>query len=268
MWPRRPDRPRDQREPGQSLGSHLLKEALLQAYVDDLLTPHRRDEVEHSLSEHPGEAARIRDFQSQNHELHELFDRYFAASTPANIEALQRHLVKTLRRQRRRQAYGWMAAAALFAIVVVGALTVGPPPAPPIAWSFDDVLSLMRTDLAANMRADLDAAGFKPVGTRRISTEPDVTQHVFESASGQRIMLYESAAAPEDQRRVNFSQEGPVSVLFWTNKDRAFTLVGELDHSSVLQVVSAVSGEHQADGLRAIVAPDERTKPPTRSADP
>jgi anti-sigma factor RsiW len=263
VWPSRPDHQRDRREPGRSLGSHLLKEALLQAYVDDLLNPHRRHEVEHSLSEHPREAARIRDFQSQNHELHELFDRYFAASTPANIEALQRHLVKTLRRQRRRQAYGWMAAAALFVIVVVGAVTVGPPPAPPIPWSFDDVVNGMRTDIAADMKADLDAAGFKPIGTRQISKEPDVTQHVFESATGRRIMLYESAAAPEDQKRVNFSQEGAVSVLFWTNKDRAFTLVGELDHNSVLQVVSAVSGEHQADGLRAIVAPDEGVRQPT-----
>ena len=213
--------------------------------------------MEHSLSEHPHEAARIRDFKSQNHELHELFDHYFAEPTPADIEALQQHLVRTLRRQRRSQAYGWIAAAALLVVIVVGAFTVGPPPAPPIHWSLDHVFRFIGTDMAADMKADLSAAGFQPIETRRVGMEPGVTQHVFGSATGRRIMLYESAAAPEDQMRVSFAREGAVSILFWTNKDRAFTLVGEIDRNAVLQFVSAVSGEHRADGVRAVVAPHD-----------
>jgi anti-sigma factor RsiW len=261
VWPSRPDRSQDRREPGQSLGSHLLNEALLQAYVDDLLAPQRRREVEESLSERPREAARIQDFQSQNKELHELFDRYLAAPTPNNIDALQHHLVKTLKRRSRAQFYGWIAAAMLVLIGIVGTVTVGPPPPLQISWSFENVLGAMRADVAEGATANLAALGFQPIGTRRVGSEPGVTQYVFESGAGRRVMLYESAAAPEDQERVSLTQEGAIAILFWASKDRAFTLVGELDRNTMLQFVSAISGEHRAEGLRAVVMPGRESKP-------
>jgi len=260
VWPSRPHDPKDQRDPSLSLGSHLLKEALLQAYVDDLLAPHRRGEVEQSLSGQPQEAARVSDFRSQNRELHGLFDRYFAEPTPDNIQALQRHLVKTLRRRKRSQAYGWAAAGALLIVGIAGSLAIGPPPLPPVAWSSDILRVLGGSAGGETATSDLAALGFRPIGRRRVGFAPNVVQHVYESADGRRVMVYESAAAAEDRARVSFTQEGAISVLFWTSEDRAFTLVGELDRESMLRFVNAVSGGQRIDRLRDIVMSDDYPK--------
>ena len=106
-----------------SLGSRLLEDSVLNAYVDDILAPRRRREIDEYLLQMPRERARVRSFQAQNRRLHELFDNCFAAPLPHELEILEHRLLKSL--ARRRQAEAQVRQTIVIAIVIVAAFACG-----------------------------------------------------------------------------------------------------------------------------------------------
>ena len=120
-----PTSPRRDADGGRilSLGSRLLEDSVLNAYVDDILAPRRRREIEEYLLQMPRERARVRSFQAQNRRLHELFDDCFAAPLPHELEILEHRLLKSLVRQ--RQAEAQVCRTVAIAIVIVAAFVCG-----------------------------------------------------------------------------------------------------------------------------------------------
>ena len=266
------------RERGRSLGSHLLDEAAIQGFVDDMLAPRRRLEIEEYLSHRPGKAARARDFRAQNRGFHEFFDRYLAAPLPRETELLEFHLLKSLVRRRRVRRYGWITVAAATVVVAFalgGFIGTRSLPAPSDIFAAflpsmsaeiqggSSNLKPIRIETAARAGAgpstetsgraapDLKPFGFKLIGTRLLASDREIVQFVFESDAGRRVMLYLAAADHVERQRISLNAEGPLSVLSWSNGSRSYNLIGEIDRDTILAIGRAINGDALTPGGKA-----------------
>lgn len=95
-------------------------EDLVQAYVDDMLPPRQRLEVEEYLAIHPDEARRVADFRNQNRGFHELYDHYLLEPLPPRAQFLEQRILGKMARQRTFGTVTRIAATAVIAVLVMG----------------------------------------------------------------------------------------------------------------------------------------------------
>ena len=78
----------------------------------------------------------------------------------------------------------------------------------------------------------LQAQGFELVGGRLLPGETNArAQFMYQNAAGERVTLYLSAvqkAAPVAQTAFRFEQNGPVSAVYWIDKELRYALSGDL----------------------------------------
>ncbi len=104
---------------------------------------------------------------------------------------------------------------------------------------------------------DFATLGFKLLETRIIGRgDLDAVQFVYESEEGARVSLYYSDIAEGTASRVAVREEGALSMLFWQDGSRAFSMIGEVERDTLLKLGRAVSGRSLFDAVPGRPVPD------------
>lgn len=237
-----------------------ITEAELHAYIDGQLPAERRRAVEEYLAAHPAEAERLRAYQTQNEQLHALFDTALDEPVPPVWRT----------RPARRPAV--MRAAALLAAAAVGGVlgwaVRGPQPvavmtslpqqaaiahvvySPEVLHPVEvgareeaHLVTWLSKRLGAPLRApQLVAAGFELVGGRLLPGETGpAAQFMYQDAHGARLTLYVRTAAGDNRETAfRYTQEGKVGVFYWVDGPFGYALSGELERPRLLAVAETV----------------------------
>lgn len=88
---------------------------------------------------------------------------------------------------------------------------------------------------------NLDNFGFGMVGARLLEGEDSHTlQYTYATEEGRRILLYIDENSTADKASLTLLEEGVVSLLIWSDRQRTYTLVGEVSRMKLLQAGIAV----------------------------
>lgn len=264
-------------------------DGILDAYLDGELDDAEREAVERYLLADAEAAAYVRSGRLIRQDLHRLFDnRLEAPLPPHHVElglAIERaNRVNQMPRPPRAE---WLrlplqlAAAAVFVIVMLGAIAVGlravvggPSDQDLFALfspgTVDDAsLQQVATDgatpdatLAAGGAAttlddgtiepaapghgapDFSVFGFNLVGARLLSeSDESAMQLVYESEAGRRVELFYSPDAESSETSLTVMEEGLVSALFWRTDGRSYSLIGDVPRDLILEMGRVVDGE-------------------------
>lgn len=91
---------------------------------------------------------------------------------------------------------------------------------------------------------DLTKFGFDLVATRLLARQENRSMHlVYESDQGARIQLFFSPQGARSKTSLTLMEEGPVSALFWSYGGHAYTLIGEIERDTLLEIGQVVNGE-------------------------
>jgi anti-sigma factor RsiW len=84
--------------------------------------------------------------------------------------------------------------------------------------------------------------GFELLGGRLLpGNDGPVAQFMYQEPSGKRLTLYVTRPhSGEELTAFRFSQEGPVSVFYWIDKDCGYAFSGEIDRPTLARVASTV----------------------------
>jgi anti-sigma factor RsiW len=252
---------------------------LINAYVDDMLTPAQRLEVEEFLSLHPEVARRVNDYRNQNRGLHDLYDHYLSEPLPEGAQILEQHIMRKLSRRSVFNAYGRAAAAAAIVILAVAGGWAGaqyylgapigapapllvagtggatPAPAAPTAVAAPTE-SAQPAKVAASSPAgiagaraagipapDLRAHGFQLTGSREIvkADGAAAARLIYESKDGSQVTLYVAPIDDVGTRKISLSRRGPIWFLLWNNKGRAYSMIGEIGRDTMLAIGATIN---------------------------
>ncbi|WP_166359405.1 anti-sigma factor family protein [Pseudomonas akapageensis] len=227
----------------------------LQAYVDHRLAADDRQRIDTYLAAHPDLAAQVRAWQQDAQRLRLALAG--AESLPANPG-----LDPTLIRQRmRQQSWRYLAsAAALLLAVSIGALsgwqaremTLSRNTLPMTdalqAYRMFAVQQILPADLRvqqgselqswldryfdhAHRLPDLQAAGFKPVSGRLLSTDQGPAAMVlYEDASGRRVSFYIRPPGPNNTLLPRGSRrDGELQAEYWSSTGYNYAMVSPVD---------------------------------------
>ena len=249
---------------------------LINAYVDDMLTPAQRLEVEEFLSLHPEVARRVNDYRNQNRGLHDLYDRYLSEPLPEGAEILESHIMRKLTRRSLFNAYGRAAAAAAIVILAVAGgwagaqvylsapagspnplLAAGPgaqPSAPtalaartesvrPAKVAAPSPAGISGARAAGFPAPDLQGHGFLLTGSREIvkADGAAAARLIYESKDGSQVTLYVAPIDDVGTRKISLSRRGPVWFLLWNNKGRAYSMIGEIGRDTMLAIGATIN---------------------------
>ncbi|MEX2643596.1 MAG: hypothetical protein WD270_09095 [Acetobacterales bacterium] len=248
-------------------------EQLLHGYVDEMLPPRERLEVEEYLTSHPEALERVRAYHTQNSELHAEYDRYLGNELPAEIMALGNRLRGRVSRNGRKSGYRRAAAcSALVAAGLLGGVYVAsgldvPATGNQLVAMLDrgtELISryalphpgeepLRQANVDASAPAgglsvpDLAKYGFRLVESRvtagRGGTE--TVQLTYDSDERGQLLLYFTPKPSRSggEQKVSLNQEGPVSILTWSDAERSYSMISEtLDRNAMLTLGKAVIG--------------------------
>lgn len=252
-------------------GDPRVSEETLAAYVDGMLSPQRRLEVESYLARNPEDAARVEAYIRQNRRLHEAYDRYLAEPLPESIHRLGERLRQRMTDHSRERPWRRLAGAALVGglVAAVGWLSfermVGPS-------SSEMLFSMLDRDMAGRSEIATQAAiepasskaggeavtgapdfkpfGFSLVGTRLLKSsggQGSGMQLVYESQNGARVYLYFNRGGGGESTGLTLQQEGAISVLFWHDAGRSYAMIGEVGRDTLLAMGKVVNGEWSAE---------------------
>jgi hypothetical protein len=108
---------------------------------------------------------------------------------------------------------------------------------------------------------DFSAFGFNLIAARLLSdSKGPGMQLVYESEKGSRVELYYGPDADSSKTSLVLMDEGPVSVLFWHGSGRSYSLVGEIERKTLLEMGRAVNGKWTAS-LPVASAPATTAEP-------
>lgn len=255
------------------MSSPLAREELLHAYVDDLLEPARRAEIERYLAEHPDERSRVESYQRQRDLLRDAFDGVLHEPVPERIR---------VERLGKRQHPALRAAAVLVWIAfgaVLGWIVRGEQPGTPaqtaaetelvqrarmahviytaennraveVAASQQDAMIrwLSKRMNAAVRVPNLTEFGFQALGGRLLpGSRGPACQIMYQNAEGKRLTIY-LARADAGARPLRFGDDDRVHVVFWSDGTLAFAVSGELGNEQLARIAAAVARDSRPQG--------------------
>lgn len=261
---------------------------LMNAYVDDMLTPAQRLEAEEFLSLHPEVARRVNDYRNQNRGLHDIYDRYLSEPLPEGAQILEQHIMRKLARRSMFDACGRGAAAAAIVVLAVaggwagaqyylgvtpgssvplvmaGAGGAGPAATPvthraervqPAKVAAPSPAGIAEARAAGIPAPDLRAHGFQLTGSREIvkADGAAAARLIYESKDGSQVTLYVAPIDDTGTRKISLSRRGPIWFLLWNNKGRAYSMIGEIGRDTMLAIGASInarlSGESPIPGM-------------------
>lgn len=254
------------------MSADKITEELLHAYVDDLLPPEERTQVERHLASHPELADRIADFKAQRQLLQAAYAEVLDEPIP---EALQRT------RGPAGATTLWRIAAVLVWMTVGAILGWGvrdrqADPAPvqvateekalisrarmahviytaeprravevPASQEDDMIRWLSKRMNTAVRVPDLTAHGFQALGGRLLPGEDGpACQIMYQNEAGKRLTIY-LARDPGKVRPVEFNDGDIVHVVFWSDGKLAFAVSADLDRESLSRIAATIVGRAQ-----------------------
>lgn len=249
---------------------------LLHAYVDDMLPPKERLEVEGYLATSAELRARVAAYRRQILDLHAAYDDHLNDDPPRRIRELEGRLHEELTRRRGSPRLTRTTVTATLLAVGLGLGLYGADRlAAPVAGDSlfallaertlaltgtrgavvgEDATTLPQTNLQAAAPADaagsaapdLGAFGFQLMASRtvRAGNGVETVQLTYESSRHGRLLLYLSPRL-EDARhedKISLNEEGAVSVLLWSDSRHSYSMIGEnLDRNAMLALGKAVN---------------------------
>jgi anti-sigma factor RsiW len=91
---------------------------------------------------------------------------------------------------------------------------------------------------------DFSSFGFDLIGTRLLAGHDDRSmQLIYESSVGARVELFYTSGSESSKSSLTLMEEGPIAVLFWHNAGRSYSLIGEVDRDTLLEIGKVVNGE-------------------------
>jgi anti-sigma factor RsiW len=262
-----------------------ISETDLQAYVDDVLDPRRRMEVEEYLATRPDEAARLAVYRLQNEELRLLVHRPLRPA-PEPLRRLEARLA--LRLGRRPLLRVVQAAAAVLALAVTGAAgwmlnELGrreppPLPAPTLASTSPAAPALELTDASPPSETvlgqqtaalgwlsdrlgvaigapDLRELGFTLVGGRLLAAGSAPAVKLLYQDEGGRALTLAVALWENRDTSFRFMRDGHLAVLLWQQQPFALALMGEVERGELMRIGRQVQEAFEAAGQAAPPAP-------------
>ncbi len=259
-------------------------DGVLDAYLDGELDDTEREAVERYLLADAEAAAYVRSGRLIRQDLHRLFDKRLEAPLPPQHVELGLAIERASQGNEIRQGYraDWLrlplqlAAAAVFAVVMLGAIAVGlraviGGPADQDLFALfstgqgDDAATVQQVsddgsaadatttvleDGTAEPAApghgapDFSVFGFNLVGARLLSeSDESAMQLVYESEAGRRVELFYSPDAESSETSLTVMEEGLVSALFWRTAGRSYSLIGDVPRDLILEMGRVVDGE-------------------------
>jgi len=233
----------------------------LQAFVDDLLAPERRAEIEAHLARDADAADRVAAYQDQNAQLRAHFNPVLDEPIPQRLTML------APRRGFARfavaaswlvfgVAIGWIAnflvadepmrAVTLARSAAIAHAVYSPEVRHPVEVGADQHEHLVRwlsKRLGAKLRPPLlTDSGYELVGGRLLPGDRGaVAQFMYEDPKGRRLTLYVSRMnVSQGDTAFRFSRENGVSVFYWVDGALGYALSGNMPKQDLLGVATAV----------------------------
>jgi anti-sigma factor RsiW len=252
--------------------------AMLHAYLDGELDPQGYERVQAMLDANPSLAAILQEYAAQNRSLHELYDHHLDDELPTEIRHLTRRLEQGMPETGRDRVLVRVAAVAAGLVIFVLVSLLSYQQAM-IRQSQEKLFVMFQDSVAAETpetetpkvkqavtsrpvavnessstedRArsappvakrvpDLSKFGFRLVGTRLllVSSNPAM-QLIYQNEVGSQISLYFSPTKSENQG-LTLMQQGPLALLYWSDSGRLYTMLGEVDRKTLLDMGRVVN---------------------------
>lgn len=91
---------------------------------------------------------------------------------------------------------------------------------------------------------DLSGFGFNLISTRLLAkNDTGSMQFIYESQEGARVELFYSASGGAGAKSLTLMERVPISLMFWNNEGYAYSLIGEVNRDTLLEMGKAVNGE-------------------------
>lgn len=254
-----------------------VTEADLHAYVDGMLVPTRRADIEDYLSTHPEEFQRVNAFRAQNEALHAYFDsvlyeplpgRLSGADTPhrspwwlriaaglvialvSGLSGWFAHSPKTVDTQVAQAGTTDTTLTAhqstLAHEAAIAHVVYSPDSSHPVEIGADQeeqLVSWITKRLGSDVHPPkLAKLGYELIGGRLLPGQRGpVAQFMYHDASGQRLTLYVSTEQTQNKDTgFRFAQEGPVNVFYWIDGRFGYALSAGTDKAELARIASAV----------------------------
>jgi anti-sigma factor RsiW len=271
-----------------------IQEIDLLAYIDGLLEPERRAQVEAYLADHPEEAAWVADCLRQNELIRELHQEGYDEPMPPALSEVLHRPVRRRGRTALRVAAGlalmlggglggwWIgqvgttdgrsldrflqdaatAHAGAYAAGVSGGLTAGQD-RQPLGWLSQQVnLDLQPPDLSA---FGLALAARQMVAA---SDGAPAVQLVYEDARGHVVSLHLRTRWPEHAPKIHFAEQAAWPMAYWFDGPLIYALTGGQDRdlgalAQAVQRALARGQAHPIPQLEAVIEQGPVLPPPT-----
>lgn len=235
-------------------------ESELHAFVDGLLPPARKAEVEAWLSEHGEDAQAVRDWRMQNDALRRVYAGYEQASRQDRVlEKLPapgwhgrgKYVVAVLASAAIGGVFGFLAREALPEPAdtstflprhaAIAHIVYTPEVRHPVEVGADQEAHLVQW-LSRRLGGqlvipDLNSAGFRLIGGRLLpATNGPAAQFMYEDKSGTRLTLYVRGDAPAEETAFRYADEGRIGVFYWMDGGFGYALAGTLGRDALLRI--------------------------------
>ncbi|WP_142849082.1 anti-sigma factor [Telmatospirillum sp. J64-1] len=249
--------------------SHPVGETDLMHYVDGLLDPARRSEVEDFLARNPDAARRVADYRAQNAAIRQRFAAVADEPVPARLMAV-------LEERPRAAPPRLAAAAAVLALLLLSGFTgwmlgnesddpgmaieaflphletedelaaptlVGT--LPPVDWLSNSIaLNLRQPDLTAEGFA-LERGDLMSVEGRSVVR---LTYRDTQGTEGKRLRLFVATPRPAEQPKPRLERRDGMGLAYWKDGPLLFLLAGDVDESTLRAAAASI---HRTARLRA-----------------
>jgi len=254
---------------------HPVTEADLHAYIDGVLPPSRRAEIEAYLAQRPEEAERLQAYQHQNGELRALFNPVMEEPIPPSMPSRPRHLPWRAQRFAAGLAIavasgtaGWLLhgqaapalsgpfsaawqaandkAPALARQAAIAHVVYSPDVRHPVeigADQEDQLVTWLSKRLGTPIHPPkLGKLGYELIGGRLLPGQSGpVAQFMYHDASGQRLTLYVSTEQSHNKdTSFRFAEQGPVNVFYWIDGRFGYALSAGAGKAELARIATAV----------------------------
>ncbi len=244
-----------------------LEDWALHAYADNEICGEQRDEIEQLLRTEPELAQKVDAWRQQKSLLKQAYDGVLAEPIPPALAA-------TLRSGRpgsRVTASPWLAMAAAVLLVIMGGLggyflkaetgTLGGEDIAQQALSAHQVYASeirhpveVEASDKEHLQAwlskrvgtpfslpDLTSEGYTLLGGRLLAAEGHpAAQLMYENAEKNRITIFLTAQAKEEETSVRVEERGNLIACYWKDHKLAFAVAGEMDREPMMKLAKAI----------------------------